>query len=834
MVEQFPGRFENPHCVAKIGTILAHSEEDRIRRMEAQARFELATVADGVQLYRDMAEVRDVLELAPGKRLMKTLMPGAVKAIDGLKQSLEDSLPQGRRRHDWEWHMLTLSTEKLAFIAIAGVLRGVFEGAAVVMQARVLSIASSIAGVVQDQIEFESWEKDQEDTKGELLLRLRKRYPNLDRRTWSKWRKKIEMVRMDRLGKIDSIMLGGALLNCVVEPNADYLSTGAFSIGSGKTELRVTVTAKTEELVEDITALAEVAHPPLRPMICPPNPWVYDGEKASGGYIIHRAQLVRGQIAAHSGAVGRSVSQTDLDAINRVQAVPWRINRRMFDLIEEARELRMVLPGLPVADDTVIPPSLPSDVWDAMTKEQRQEHTQKRAKAFEAQASVRGVAISVRDRMDVAAKVVNYPAIWFPHSRDFRGRLYPIPSRGPHPQADDLGKALIEFANGKPLGNDGLYWLMVRCANNAGQDKLPFDDRVQWCWDNANRIFLVADDPLGEGLPIWTEAEEPWQFIATCFEVADAMMSEDWTTFVSHLPVALDGSCNGLQHLSAMGLDAVGAAATNLTPDPVRHDIYEDVAVIVRQIVETDAAAGKPEALAWHGRVNRKTCKRSVMTTPYGVSDRGIRRQLIDDELVPQDTEVKKADLANYLGDCLGVGLGQTIRASKGIMAWFQTTAARLAAANLPMDWKTPTGSTVRQAYYEQNSRRVLTLAGQLVVFEEQLDAVLQKKRQVNGSAPNVIHSFDAAHLAMTVVAASEDGITDFAMIHDSYGTHAANTQRFASILRQQFVAIYKEDWLTKIRDDILAYAPHVELPDVPVRDTFDITQVLDAPFFFS
>jgi DNA-directed RNA polymerase len=39
--------------------------------------------------------------------------------------------------------------------------------------------------------------------------------------------------------------------------------------------------------------------------------------------------------------------------------------------------------------------------------------------------------------------------------------------------------------------------------------------------------------------------------------------------FVSHLPVPLDGSCNGLQHLAAMGRDVVGAQATNIVPAEV-------------------------------------------------------------------------------------------------------------------------------------------------------------------------------------------------------------------------------------------------------------------------
>ena len=47
-------------------------------------------------------------------------------------------------------------------------------------------------------------------------------------------------------------------------------------------------------------------------------------------------------------------------------------------------------------------------------------------------------------------------------------------------------------------------------------------------------------------------------------------------------------------------------------------------------------------------------------------------------------------------------------------------------------------------------------------------------------------------------------------------------------------MAIYREDWLARTAAEIRAYAPQVDLPELPARGAFDIRQVLDAPFFFS
>jgi DNA-directed RNA polymerase len=295
----------------------------------------------------------------------------------------------------------------------------------------------------------------------------------------------------------------------------------------------------------------------------------------------------------------------------------------------------------------------------------------------------------------------------------------------------------------------------------------------------------------------------------------------------------MDGTCNGLQHLAAMGLDPIGARATNLSPGP-RQDIYEEVAKLVRQAVEADVLAGIDEARVWHGNVTRQAVKRAVMTTPYGVTDRGIRDQLLGDGLVPDDEAVGKGAAADYLRDKLVAALGGTVQSARSIMAWLQTTADRLARAGLPFDWSTPSGSKVRQGYNVSSRVNLRTLVGQVILFKEEASAGLNTRKQSLGAAPNCIHSFDAAHLSMTVDAAVKRGIRSFAMIHDSYGTHAGNTTALAAILRHKFVDIYATDQLARIYDEVRAYAPHVKIDPPPERGDFDINLVLEAPYFFS
>src|SRR6059036_1026907 len=67
---------------------------------------------------------------------------------------------------------------------------------------------------------------------------------------------------------------------------------------------------------------------------------------------------------------------------------------------------------------------------------------------------------------------------------------------------------------------------------------------------------------------------------------------EEGPNFRSHLPVSMDGTCNGYQHLSAMGRDPIGGRATNLVPADEPEDIYQEVAYHVSIRIMFDAEYG--------------------------------------------------------------------------------------------------------------------------------------------------------------------------------------------------------------------------------------------------
>jgi len=560
----------------------------------------------------------------------------------------------------------------------------------------------------------------------------------------------------------------------------------------------------------------------------------HNKKQYEGGYYFIPQPLIRAGIHAHTTALTNPMSPATLSALNTIQRTPWRINTWLMSVMREAFVSGSNLGDLPYVDNLQVPRKTDEE-WEAMGEIEKGEWKKDLSDTHGINARMEGRRHSFIHKLDIANELKDRPAIWFPHFLDFRGRFYPM-CQDLHPQGDDIGKALLMFADAKPLTDRGLFWLAVRLANTFGEDKLPLAGRVAWVKANHAAILDSGADPL-DGARFWADAEEPWQFLATCREWHEAHLLADPSTYASRLSVQLDGSCNGLQHLSAMGRDPVGAKATNLDANVVRQDIYVQVAEVVIRMVSEDAAAGNPQAHEWVGRITRKTVKRAVMTTPYGVTARGISDQLVADGHTAGME--KRGAAASYLRSQIVRALDETVVAAKSVMAWIQAVASTLSKNGIPFRFTTPTGNVIQQSYYNLNQVRVQTLLGLLTLWEEDAVGGLNDRKQVLASAPNLVHAFDASHEAATVnrLTTEYSDVLSFSMIHDSYGTHACDTDAMARVLREEFVAIYQENWLEKIEQEVRAYAPDANIPSytefVQLGD-FDISNVLKSEFFFA
>ncbi len=582
----------------------------------------------------------------------------------------------------------------------------------------------------------------------------------------------------------------------------------------------------------------------------------------TGGYFLLNDTLVRGEGA--NGHTARDMSQMSdytVRSVNLIQDTPWSVNGFILDVVskffiigEDLKEskrgkvvLRIENPLDPALDPSkTVMHQVPDEEWQAKTKEERKKWAKERQKHHKTYEEELGIQRATTRIFEMAKEMGQFKRFWFPHNMDFRTRIYPIPN-DLTPQSNDFSKGLLQFSRPKRLGKEGLYWLGFMVASHAGEDKLHPDDRAKWTQDNLKEIETYVDDPLSNRG--WLDLDKPFQFLAAAHAYVWAIRSGSPENYLSHIPVNLDGSCNGAQHLSIMGRDRVGAKATNCTNDPARHDLYMEVAERVWAELQADLSDPEKAALAaaWKPLMEdpsdrRKVVKRSVMTVPYGVTKYGIADFMLKEHVTP-DME-QQWESAKYMRDLVWQSIGKTLKNGQKIQEWFAKCAEVCAENGKALVWDTPAGSKVTQAYMNLIQKRVTAFGMKFYVYAEPTDEEIEEEflgrigmdigKMASAAPPNVVHSCDASHLQITVCRMADYGIRDFSMIHDSFGTHAADVGIMRDIIRQTAVDMYSGDFLREFKESVEKYSGlTMPEPDFELGD-FDVTEILESVYFFS
>lgn len=543
----------------------------------------------------------------------------------------------------------------------------------------------------------------------------------------------------------------------------------------------------------------------------------------------------------------KKLNETDLSqelkCVNALQRTAFKINQPVLGVIRHFWDQGNALAGLPNRDN-LTPPPYPfdrnPDELNEFEYEQFRKWKRDRKVIFDDNNRNISKRIAVERTIQLAEDYAKYPAFWFVWQCDFRGRKYPV-GEFMTPQSADWAKALMTFADGVPIEtNEDAVWLAIHGANCFGVDKVSLLDREIWAYSHTQDAIDVAENPFDNRW--WTEADEPWQFLAWCFEWAG--YSKEGAGFETHLPCAADGSVNGLQHLSAILRDQRGGQAVNLTPADSPEDLYSDVAKLATQRIEADAAEGNELAKAvLKMGITRKHTKRSCMIVPYSGTLFACKdyiaeavKETLDGQEPPWGVDSHQ-EAINYIAGHVWASIQGVVSSAKQVMDFLKEIGKICAKENKAMEWITPSGFLVRQAYPEMEKSRIKTnIDGNIISlsFQRALQDSISLNRSVNGASPNFIHSLDASALTLTVNKCVDAGIEDFAMVHDSYGTHSPNMPLLSNLLREAFVEMYEEhDVLQELKDYVSLYVSG-DLPEVPAKGTLDIREVLKSPYFFA
>ncbi len=573
--------------------------------------------------------------------------------------------------------------------------------------------------------------------------------------------------------------------------------------------VRLTDAARAE-VAADLNRAEGRILPVRRPMVCPPVPWT---GLQGGGYltdadldcglplVTHHDRPAR--VAALQAAVRSGQLDRVLRVVNALQATSWRVNAELHGWMAQIVDL-----------------------------DRREEHP-----------SYSPAAARLAECADLASE----PRLFFPYKLDYRGRAYCVPESF-QPQGDDAARGLLEFAVGKPLGDRGAHWLSVHLADLHGgpAGRGTLDERTAWTAANEADVLAAAADPVG--CRFWRSAKKPWAFLRACLEWA--AYRRRGPGHVSHLPVAVDGTCNGFQHLAALARDERTGRDVNLLPTDRPQDIYQRVAdaVVDRLRADADGRSG-PDAqrfardyLAHADAITRDMVKVPTMTAPYGSKVKGLARSLQQDAVAG----LNDWPHAWYLATTIRACVESLCERPAEVMRWLKAVTGALADAGLGVRWVAPSGFPV--VMEERVRRRVRVVLGgggrgqrrELMVDHYDPAADIDKVAQRRRVVPNYVHSMDAAHLVLTVDALLDRGLEQFLVVHDGFGVHAADVDGLNVTLRETFAAMYAESPLERFaaveRARAAGQQAEVKWREVgsPPCGVLDPAAVLASAYFFS
>ena len=451
------------------------------------------------------------------------------------------------------------------------------------------------------------------------------------------------------------------------------------------------------------------------------------------------------------------------------------------------------------------------------------------------------------------ADQLNGKEFYYAPEFDYRGRLYfTMPYL--NFQGSDTARGILLFSNKKYVSERGLRWMKVHAAasynqsyskdsipawctadyksylddeglDNISVDKMTLLDRELWVDNNWDLIERTAEG-------IIHDCEKPVSFLAVAIELVEYSKSD---FYFSALPIPVDGSNNGWQHLGAISKDTQTGRLVGLTPVDIQQDFYVQTAKKLIEITKDERRAEILAAMPMK-KIRKGISKRGSMTRAYSAGAQKIAENMYQD--------CKKEGYVGQYGidekDCKGFArdlvkaIEQVCPGPLQTMKYLQKLAgSQLENGEENLTWVTPSGfPVIYDCYHTRTPTVVSKIKGVNPKSKDQIGHKIMitstspdKRGFMCGISPNFIHSQDAAH--MQLVIDRFDG--DFGAVHDSFSTHANEVDDLVDITKQVFIEMYShENYFNRIKEKLGGDA------EQPTLGNLNIKEIEDSDYFFA
>ena len=786
-----------------------------------QQQKELESIDEGIRNYRRTVESRPFHELTVGQRAIKDLMSNLVIAIETFQADWLSgkAIPFSREIGPI---ICGIPAPELAMITLSCAYECAFKG----------STFTSVAGSIGTYVDNYLRSSQMRGTDRNRYKATMGKYKNINLRKYNLVVRNFD-ADIVRLHHSQRMKVGAKLMGFCIEYTEafDYYY---YYTNRKKTQYMFNLKEEVRERIEQEHSDLEILRPVLKPMVVPPVDWTSLNE---GGYLFHQHAAIKPTPSLDNRAINKQREGTEANLfpyLNLIQQTAYKVDEYVLDTFRGVLDLGGGLAGTPRQIAYPFPPQ-PTDM----------ETNEEAKKAWKFEASLvytknnklAGQKVATNQILKMAEEFKDFDSLYQEWTADFRIRGYP--SCGIlSPQSSDMGKGLLKFSRGVPLGDHGYKWLSVSLCNNIGEDKLSFADRVHFVQDHERVIRNCVLDPLNN--TEWMRWDEPFKGLLTAREWVDSL--NDKTGFVSHIPCCVDGTCNGFQHYAALNRDPTIGKYVNLVPGSLPESIYTYVAQAAIQINERDCneLPYKHEGLvspwqAWLGHIGKPMVKQPTMTTPYSVTPMGVLQQIYDNVDIGELEGDRRSNL-KYGQDIVLRSIEETATSATETMAWLRSIAYASAKQNKNLVWTNPIGVKIIQRYPKFSDSSFYTEFHRVYWRDPRKDSKekISAFKHCNAVAPNFIHSLDAAHMYRTCMAANKElGIKDFALAHDSYGVHAGNMEYFKPIINREFVNMHKTCQLTRFYNEVSEYIDLSDVDPVPPKGTLNLDDVLESEYLF-
>ena len=461
---------------------------------------------------------------------------------------------------------------------------------------------------------------------------------------------------------------------------------------------------------------------------------------------------------------------------------------------------------------------------------------------------------------------------------DYRGRLY-YTTPFLNFQGNDIARGQMLFSKGKPMTDEGLRRLKIHIAccynetyhkdnlpnwlttdykpylkdeelDDISVDKMTLEDREAWTDNNIDRLLEIATKEI-----IDPNAEKPISLLASVLEIKDALEQEEYITY---LPIPIDGSNNGWQHLCAMSKDKEAGELVGIVPQDIQKDFYVQCAKdLIKRVPDWFEERQMPMK-----HIRKGIAKRGSMTRAYSAGAQKIAENMYLDchvegylnkyDITKEDCEMLAKHLIKAI-DNVCAGPLQTMKFLQKIAEAEIASDYAKFIKQKAIKWTTPSGFPVIYEAFVENEfkeKAIISCSERAVKptiikedgTKEETDTIRIQhvgkeptdkpkiRSFMSGISPNFVHSMDASHMAKVISKWGED----FGAVHDSFSVHACDVDELLQLIKDQFIEMYSYPNFFEVIERMIITNPDNFNHNQPRLGSLDIREVNKSEYFFA